>query len=176
MAELFDDISRIAGSGIPRRQMLRLIAGVLAGSAIPALWATRASAFVACGTSFNFMTGSEALLYPCATSGLHHDLGVECCQKARDKGVEAAKLQCPSTCPYIVVTSWQCNPDAGTCGQNDDRLVCSGEGYYYCHCDASPGHSCCGAGTYCTTATQKCCGTFCGPIGQPCPNNPSYPR
>ncbi len=44
MAELFDDISRVVGSQIPRRRALRLIGGGLAGAALTALWPRRTEA------------------------------------------------------------------------------------------------------------------------------------
>lgn len=48
MSELFDDISRIVGSTMPRRQALRLIIGGLAGGAAVTLWPRQAKAGFVC--------------------------------------------------------------------------------------------------------------------------------
>lgn len=42
MAEIFDDITRIVGSQIPRRRALTLIGSALAGGVLGTLWPTRA--------------------------------------------------------------------------------------------------------------------------------------
>lgn len=170
MAELFDNITRVFGSGLPRRRMLQLLAGVFAGGALPALWPARAAGIVQCATPFPggdndaiFVENCHTLIFPG-----DHD---RCCNAALNR---VSRANCPTTCPKIG-GDWTCN---STCSEtNPDKLVCAGAGSnLYCYCDAPPGKNCCGIGNYCTSGTQKCCGTFCGPIGQPCPNNPSPSR
>jgi len=44
MGMLFDDISRLVGSPLPRRKVVALVAGSVAGSVLGGLWPSRAGA------------------------------------------------------------------------------------------------------------------------------------
>jgi hypothetical protein len=175
MAELFDEISRIVGSGVPRRQMLRLMAVAFAGGALPALWPARAAAFEVCNETFN--AGSLGGNPGGNCDGLSHDDLLNTCN-AYYAGYLHSLIQtnagrCPATCPPFVDsygTSAECIEHYG------DFYCAVTNVVLRCHCNAPPGHTCCGVGVFCTPGTQKCCGTYCAPLNQTCSSNPSNPR
>jgi hypothetical protein len=176
MSELFDDISRITGSGIPRRRMLKLIAVTFAGGALPMLWPTRAATFEDC-QPFNVPCDVEVTAQNC--SSLHdtdlQNVILQCCEANRVKAEQQARSKCPNNyplaIPYVAV---DCH---GTC--NGNKYTCTSNDLYCCYCDAPPGQRCCGVNAngvvvHCSTTTQKCCGAGCIPIANFCrPTNPS---
>lgn len=118
MSQLFDDLSRIVGSGITRRRMLKLIGIAFAGGTLPALWPTRAGAFVACAQTFDGGADTSISVESCHVTVFPDDKD-KCCDAALQK---LSKLMCPTTCPKIggIVT---CN---ATCSQtNPDKLDCA---------------------------------------------------
>jgi hypothetical protein len=179
MAELFDDISRIVGSHLPRRRMLKLIAGVFAGGALPAaLWPTRSAAFVMCGLQFTAGGHSSFPLAGCknAPGSTQQTAGNSCCDAALNNALASAQQQCVTTCPRaaLVAGTWDCT---SSCSTTDvDSVTCAGNGTFYCYCDAGPNLSCCGLNNYCNKPAQNCCGTTCVAAGTQCPTNPTNPR
>jgi hypothetical protein len=177
MAELFDDLSRIVGSGIPRRRMLKLIAITFAGGALPALWPTRAAALVGCGPGYSFYVPCDAEVTAQNCSSLHgtelQNVNIQCCEANRVKAEQQAQSKCPNACPIATPAgAVNCH---GTC--NGNKFTCTSNDPYQCGCDAPVGWICCGRNAqgivvYCFTATQKCCGNYCREIGKPCQDSP----
>jgi hypothetical protein len=174
MAELFDDISRIVGSGMPRRRMLRLMAVAFAGGALPAsLWPAQAQGVQQCGYQFTIPDMGTFVEVNCSamTSDQMRDQCIPRCQQTLNSLPPTYASQCPTTCPPSGTSgcSWSC--------EDGDTLYCIATNIKLsCHCDAPAGQTCCSLGVYCNGRTQKCCGTYCGPIGQTCAGNPTNPR
>jgi hypothetical protein len=182
MSQLFDDLSRIVGSGIPRRQMLKLMAAAFTGGVLPALWPTPAAAYIACTKQFTAMWDTQTTVDcpdtlnvgPSAWKDNTCQARADCCgTTATNQAITSAQGQCPTTCPYIVVdTAWSCS---GYCNA-EANLVCRVSATVHCDCIAPTGKKCCGFNNFCTSGTQSCCGTFCVPFGSPCPSSASPSR
>jgi hypothetical protein len=133
MSELFDDISRVIGSQLPRRRLLRLLAGVLAGGALGALRTSHAQTIYPCGQEFP-LTG-RAVLDNIDCSHLppldYQNQVTNCYPEARNDGLADAKAHCPPTCPSPVERSWT-NGGAGCSVTNPADLTCWGTGRYVC--------------------------------------------
>jgi hypothetical protein len=176
MAELFDDISRIVGSGVPRRQMLRLMAVAFAGGALPALRPARVAAFEICNQTWNAGSRWELLQNVNCVGKTHDEMINECNPHyfgILDQLLRDNAGRCPTTCPPFVDsydTDAECIQPYGEpqCEVNNVILRC--------HCNPPPGQTCCGLHVFCTPSTQKCCGTYCAPLNQTCSSNPSNPR
>jgi hypothetical protein len=168
MSELFDDLSRIVGSGIQRRQMLKLIGIAFAGGTIPALWLTRAAAFQmqACNQTFHVTKGN---LLPSNCPPDQDGRDAICspyCAQFKTQLITSAAARCPTTCPPTPIV-----PDDSTCLAEcdlDGALTCTESMTLRCHCDAPPNKSCCGLNNYCDKPAQVCCGVRCVTMGQRC--------
>jgi len=88
MDELFDDISRILASPVPRRRALKLVVGGLAGAALAVLGFER-PAYGAC-TSGKFACGTKCC--DCANEQCCN--GTSCCAK----GVDCCGTNCDKCC------------------------------------------------------------------------------
>lgn len=137
MPEIFDDISRIVGSQIPRRQALKLITGALAGSVL----STVAPAFSVSISNVICPGGNSCgTLDQCCT---FTDGGLFCC--------ELVEPHC-------------CGPKTGKCCVNAERCCSFAGGDSFC-CGQNEPH-CCGSnpGTCCP---RPCCAGFCCPSAYP---------
>ncbi|MET0623684.1 MAG: hypothetical protein ABW250_11940 [Pyrinomonadaceae bacterium] len=167
MSELFDDLARIVGSGVPRRRMLKLMAVAFTGGALPVLRPAWAGAFEVCNQTFNAGNKGKTTSLDCDPSESADDLKNRCNPTYFELLTSLISInasRCPSTCPPFVDSYTEF-------GQCDDtsNLYCEVKNVVLrCHCNPPPGKTCCGIGVFCTPATQKCCGTYCGPINQPC--------
>jgi hypothetical protein len=162
MSELFDDISRIVGSPIPRRRALKAIGGALVGAVF--------------GTSVlrNVRSAQEVSSCCRATGGscFFQGVSVVCVPHqpwTRDK-CEAAGYEWReghSCCP----DGHTCPPDTLCCGATccDSNSVCLND--VCCPADSVCGDFtfCCPSGSICIQSTQECCPTaqFC-PGSQTC--------
>lgn len=171
MSELFDEISRMVGSRMPRRQVIRLAAAALAGSAFSALWPARVWArTVACDTSFPHGPTSGTVS---AVSATQMNLD-RACVEAKKNNKESAQVQCPTNCSGIVIIDQTC--DFGNYGLFNGQLTLTASGNFKCgeanrvcndntvYCPT--GKICCGGKTCCTQAA-------CAPTGKCMGGNPS---
>lgn len=176
MAELFDDISRMVGGSMPRREVIRLAAAALAGSALAALWPARvkangceaaATTFPGCNTYFDVQAKGSVDGYGCTDA----DLSAAC--DAAKQGVQnaAGSFSCPAACPVLEVQTAphcvcvECQATGSTgLGGEVIRKVAVAAGTYRCVCP-SPRTICNGV---CCAEGQTCCGTACWPKAQCC--------
>lgn len=146
MSELFDDISRIVGGPMPRRQVIRLAAGALAGSALAVLWPARSKA----------QSGGCPELFAVDSTTTHqYDVCTDAekaqfCTIAKQENTHIAGDVCPSTCGSLMLISMtDCNP---VC--QGGNMTASITGNYIC----CPTKRVCKNKTFCCSPTQACCG------------------
>jgi hypothetical protein len=188
MAELFDDISRMVGSRIPRREIIRLTAGALAGSALTALWPTRVRARrQACNDPNGFQVIGQATVPFFGGCGSANDAAaLTKARAAAETDSKAKSKQCPAECPVpqrisshpttlcsctnfscketVTLTDkyiCTCDPQRA-CNNNDiccpDPQICVG-GNTCCASENACGNACCGTGTFCCgRGASLCCG------------------
>lgn len=166
MAELFDDISRMVGGPMPRRQVIRLAASALTWGALSTLWPARVSARrQACGTE-SFMRVAQATK------------SAENCEKAYNQACAAAKADCLSQAKDICRNSpcpvpkeqngAHCEGVTGPVTGNTCNAKVSYTGWYLCTCTALRA---CSDNTVCCPPTQVCCGgRTCCPAANCNPN------
>ena len=169
MAELFDDISRIVGSAVPRRQALRLIIHAFAGGVAATLLPTRAGASLllqqaTCNTDFfQGGTGEATVGYCDQIQGADFfNARNNACSDARGKVRAEAGKKCPASCPSVQEISWICphpNGSAPHCSSDNTVLIVNGGGTYRCIC---PSGVVCG-GVCCSTGSTCCSGVCCPP-------------
>lgn len=137
MSELFDDISRVIGSQLPRRRLLKLLAGVLAGGAIGALRTSNAQTTYACGQEFT-LTGRASIeeidcenLIKKSDAPAFLNARKNCLAEARLDAQADAKARCPPMCPSPVERSWE-EGNADCSLTNKENLTCWGNGRFVC--------------------------------------------
>ncbi len=162
MAELFDDISRIIGSQMPRRNALRLISSVFVGAALGA---------TAKGRSYSPTTPSRITVCCIGEGGVCYQTG-------------PPYVVCPTSPPF---TQAQCN-DLGpghtwiANGTRCNQRLCCNVGETCCStkcCSAQKPHCnngvCCDDNHSCYNNTQ-CCNDYQQCINDQCVSNPSPTR
>jgi hypothetical protein len=137
MAELFDDITRIVGSQIPRRKALRLIAGAAVGGATVSFWPRIAEA----------QGGGSC---PDLFGVIGHDTSgnpTSACIGATVDALQKAKNRCgPSPCMFGGCDSGACN--VRHLGSGEYRAIAA----HNCRCTCSTircGNHCCKEGEQC---------------------------
>ena len=167
MAELFDDISRIVGSNMPRRRALNLIMGAVAGSGVAALWPTRTGAVnaqnLACDQEFQKTAHGWISVNNCV--GLREAGGAPwldkkraaCAEGRRLARIAAAGVICPPNCDNLIGISYTCFNYS--CGGN--TLV---------QCDCTVKYKCCSSpcGRRCCSSNEICCDQTCCPSNRVC--------
>ena len=143
MNHLVDDAARILASPIPRRRMLRMLGGLIAGGLLGTVGIKRANA---------------------ATCSPACKPGQLCCPGVGGPAfcIAAGKLCCGSS---------SCNAGQTCCNGPSGSKICSPAGGFCCGtttCNA--GQTCCGSGAsaYCIAAGKLCCGTGSCNAGQQC--------
>jgi len=186
MNTLFDDLSRIIASPIPRRQALKLASGVVGGAVVQALGLERTSRMWAaalegpqalpaasCGKN-QFRCPSSGSPSTCCATGSNccTDRGAYCCPT----GAACCKgFCCPSgqTC-----CNGACCPSGHCCGTGSSATCCRTPGNCFSKGSVSrccsPGTSGCqtsGTSAVCCSAGRVCCGS--GVSNKCCRKGPS---
>lgn len=166
MAELFDDISRIAGSKISRREAARLIARALVGGAAISLWPRSTQAFAQQATCNSQFTAGATAQYPLQDCNAYKDTAsatpakTTACASASDTARNSAATKCPAACPSIQQESWTC-PQSVICADLNTIEV-RGSGQYKCVCKTIVcGGHCCSSGQICCGGTTCCAPSAC---------------
>lgn len=170
MSELFDDLSRVVGSSLPRREALRLVASALAGAALTPLvfWRNGASASTTLtlqGTGCCVVAGrcQETTEQYCAFIAGKFGPGAKCCDP--DKG-SCFVPNGPSVCCQI--SPIVCKPDS--LGPNHCEFCFEGKPFPNLVCFANIlccDEICGGIPFECCDPPEKCC------INGICVDNPS---
>jgi hypothetical protein len=159
MAELFDNLTRIVGSKLPRRRAFKLVLSALVGGSVAALRPAYAmDVDHPCNTVFDVPGTGSVSVQNCQ--------GLTTAQKEakKDPACEAAKnaaqntsafAACPVECLHKEFVSWKC--EQCQCFSSD-KFECKGTAKYKC-CNV------CGSGNKCCASNQVCCGgtTCCAP-------------
>lgn len=148
---LFDDISRVLASSIPRRQALRLVAGGIGGVIIGAIWPSRFA-----------YAGESQCMHPCKP-GPHHGgcgAGLDCIP-IKKKGLQCCNIDFPN-----------CRTDC-CC----EEQICCGE----ITCCPKATTMCCGKGSgggtaCCSKATGMCCANTCCDVCDLCDGGECLPQ
>ncbi|HEX8557495.1 MAG TPA: hypothetical protein VF668_05310 [Pyrinomonadaceae bacterium] len=159
MSELFDDISRIVGSPIPRRRAIRAVGGAVLGaflgasvfrrlgSAQTATTCCRGLGGSACVFQGQVVCGRDAFTQErCESLGGEWRAGHTCCLDSHT--CASPQVCCGATCcdsTNSVCLNDACCPTNRVCGNST---------------------ICCPSGTICAPGTQECC-----PVARFCPGN-----
>ncbi len=151
MAGRFDDLTRILGSGLNRRDALRLSVATVAGSYLSLVWPKAAWAEqprqggVFCLPTFTLKNGDKV----CGVSeAATEDMCSQdtCCGFYLDGGAKKARKCCTT------------DKDCACCKQ--DEICCGNR--------ASAHAACCPSNQGCDEDTGRCCAEFCGPAKHCC--------
>jgi hypothetical protein len=146
MAELFDDLARIFGSGLSRREALRMALITVAGSYLGIFWPATAEAQDNCRNRTE-CSSTDPLVTFC-----DFDTSFCCPSERGTDGVRRSRQCCGSQRVHRACLC--CPPSTGCCESNKPN-----QGDVF---------ECCGAGEICCNKTGKCCppAMCCGKPGQ----------
>lgn len=192
MSELFDDLSRVVGSSLPRREALRLVASALAGAALTPLgfWRKGASA----GTTLSLQVSGccgipgQCLMTSqqgCTNLGGQFVSGGQCCSNQPGCFVPNGPSVCcqvpdgcildplgPNHCQFCVVGTPYPNQ---VCGHDETGhgVCCPSSGQLPSGLCCPPNRQACN--NTCCPSGQACINSTCCPAGGTCSDNTCCP-
>jgi hypothetical protein len=188
MSEKFDDIARIIGSELPRRQVLRLISSALAGATLAALRLGSVEAAPRtrrCGEQFIVSSTGTEPLDNCATqpNSVRLAAATRACENGLQNNRNRAAMECPPSCPSLELPSrpgsgFGCNPASARCCDSDQARCIQSLTEFVCSCPTpreicNNGLECCPPGQICCGRKECCLAANC--MNQRCNPSPARP-